>query len=396
MLEYLVPENTDTQAARRLLSQKGTADLHKQNSELFKSLQRINSECQVKDDNGNSTGKFDYSKSSELTGEESDRHAQAMRRLAERRAIRQELQERADNDAIQREIEFGENVGNAYTDIQPNRENKPTSLAMSPEMKVESLIGNHVQALLDDSGSGAGFDPVKGGNGFIEAHKNLEIPNLTLPLLVQSYFGAIRQEVMTIGTSTSEGYTPFSYRDLNEAILSRQINSYTPMLPRMSTSGQLKVDYIRETAQDFATNLETTENPGADFAESDFTFAEDSTELRKLANTMRFSAEEIRSRGDFISLMTTRLVRGVMNRLEFNLVKGNNNAGNPKSGQMYGLETYQPAAAANTMSTAGELGMDVIEDRIRDMTEVANQEPTVNYWPVRFSFRTSQAKNCSG
>ena len=238
-------------------------DLEKQHSVLFSSLSRINKDCKEKDDKGNYTGKFDYSKSSELTGEPSDRHAQAMRMVAEKSAIRDELRERKDRQLIQNEIEFGET---AYQDDnqkrQSDRNAETTAIAtVSPETRVENLIGNHVMTLLDDSGAGAGFDPVKGGNDFIETHKKMEIPHLTLPLLVQSYFGSVRQEVMTIGSSTTEGYTPFSFRDLTEAILSRKINSYTPMLPRMSTNGQLKVNYIAETAQDFASVLETTENP---------------------------------------------------------------------------------------------------------------------------------------
>ena len=378
MLEFVIPDNTDTQAARKLLSGKSDADLRKQHTTLHETLSLTNKECKVLDDKGNATGKMDYSKSTKLTGSNQDRHNVAMRIVAEKAAIREELTSRIENNAIQREIEFGDLAHNdANTEIQ-TVDNSQLALAnLSPEARIESIIGNHVQALLDDSGAGAGFDPRTGGRDFLEAHRKLEIQGLTVPSMVNAHFGTFEpQAAIMTNTGSAEGYHPFSYRDLNEAILTRKINSYTPMLSRRSTQGQLKINYLRESAQDFASNLETEENPSADFAESDFTFSEASVDLRKLANTMRFTAEELYSRNDFISLMTTRLVRGVMNRLEYNLVKGNN-AGN----QMRGLENYRPAAAGNTLSGTGNLGLDAIEDRVTDMMEVTDQTPVATIMP---------------
>ena len=78
MLEYLIPEGTDTAAARRLLTQKGEADLRAQGATLFDTLKRINGECRVVNDKGEEVG-FDYQASDELSGTDSDRNAQLMR-----------------------------------------------------------------------------------------------------------------------------------------------------------------------------------------------------------------------------------------------------------------------------------------------------------------------------
>ena len=235
-----------------LLTGKGEGDLRKQGAVLFDTLKRINSECRVINDKGEETG-FDYQKTSELTGTDSDRNAQLMRMTAERKAIRQEIAERADRAAIRQEIEMplpargrqrlhGRRPGQsgaAATQVSPI--SLPPQLAM--EYAVESFIGNYVQALLDQSGTGAGFDPVKGARPFLETHKSLTIPGLTLDAALGAHVGHPRAATLTQVGGTA-GYKPFSYRDLREAILTQQINSYTGMLQRRSTEGQIKVNYL--------------------------------------------------------------------------------------------------------------------------------------------------------
>ena len=382
MLEYMIPEGTDTAEARRLLTGKGEADLRKQGAALFDSLKAINAECRIVDDSGAETG-FDYQKSGKLSGTDSDRNAQLMRMTAERRAIREELRERADRALIAHEIDSPlPSAGNAYTD----REQPPTASlpAVNPnlparyqiEAQVESLVGNHVQALLDQSGSGAGFDSAKGGRPFLETHRSITVPGLTLDAVLGTQFGHPRATMTQVGTggAVATGYKPFTYRDLREALMTSQINNYTGMLQRRSTEGQLKINYLQENAQTLNAGVAGTAVGATGEAvastESNFTVTEQDVNLRKIATHMEFSIEELRSRSDFVGFMTTRLARAVANRLEIQLVKGNNNASN--SGQLHGLVTYEAGAAQG----ANTIGVDEIEKKISSMENVMGQMAT--------------------
>ena len=372
MLEYLIPEGTDTAEARRLLTQKGEADLRAQGASLFDTLKHINDECKVTNEKGEEVG-FDYQASEKLSGSDSDRNAQLMRMTAERKAIRQELAERADRSAVRDEIaSVLPSEGNAYGDGGPialpgaTGVNLPTYMQL--EVQMESLVGNHVQALLDESGSGAGFDSAKGARPFLENHKTFSVPGLTLDAILGSEFGHPRSQ-MTQGTGGT-GYKPFSYRDLREALMTSQINSYTGMLERRSTDGQLKVNYLQETAQTFAASNVAE---GGEGGESNFTVAEATVDLKKISTYMQFSAEELRSRNDFVGFLTTRIVRAVANRLEQQLIKGTN-----LNNQLDGLETEYPAttgAQGNTL-TAGAIGLDRIEQDISEIENVAGQQVT--------------------
>lgn len=390
MLEYLIPEGTDTADARRLLTAKGEADLRKQGATLFETLKRINAQCKVTNDKGEETG-FDYQASDELSGADSDRNAQLMRMTAERKAIREELRERSDRAAIRHEIESPlPDTGNAYTDGDAaagagatGAAQVGTSISLPPhlamEMFIESICGNHVQALLDQSGAGAGFDPVKGARPFLETHKSLTIPGMTLDAALGASFGHPRAATMT-QTGTGAGYKPFSYRDLREALMTSQINSYTGMLQRRSTEGQIKINYLQESAQSLSADVVRTgtpagnaEAPTAEFAESDFTVTEQSVDLRKIATKMHFSVEELRSRSDFVGFLTTRIVRAVANKLEQQLIAGDNNKTN--SGQLHGLGAYEAGAALSENDFHG-IGVDNIEAKISSIEDVNGQMAT--------------------
>ena len=118
---------------------------------------------------------------------------------------------------------------------------------------------------------------------------------------------------MTQGRTGDGGYKPFTYRDLREALMTSQINSYTGMLERRSTDGQLKVNYLQENAQTFsAANVVER----AERRRVSFTVDEQTVDLRKISTFMQFTAEELRSRNDFVGFLTTRIVRAVANRLE--------------------------------------------------------------------------------
>ena len=141
------------------------------------------------------------------------------------------------------------------------------------------------------------------------------------------------------------------------------------------------MNYLQENAQNFNAAVVSTgqpagnaEAPTTGFAESDFTVSEQSLDLRKIATRMEFSAEELRSRDDFVSFLTTRIVRAVANELENQLVTGNNNGSN--SGQLHGLNTYAGSGTALTSGVSGGIGLDAIEDKISSIENVNDQLAT--------------------
>ena len=247
------------------------------------------------------------------------------------------------------------------------------------EAHMESLVGNHIMALESDSGTGATFSPSGGGRPFLEAHRSIKIPGLTLDAVLSSQFGSPRATLTQTGTSgaVAPGYKPFSYRDLREAIMSAQINSYTGLLQRRSTEGQLKVNYLQENGQSLnATAVSTATGATAEgvaSTESDFTVNEQTVDLRKISTHMNFSVEELRSRTDFVGFLTTRLNRAVANTLENHLVNGNHNASN--SGQLQGLLNYE-SGTPFTNAIAGGIGVDNIENQISSMEDVMGQMAT--------------------
>ena len=381
MLEYMVPLGTDTAAARRLLAGKGEADLRKQGATLYDSLRNINAECRILDAQGNETH-FDVMKSKHLNGSASDRQGQLMRMTAERRAIREELRERADRALVAHEIDSP--LPTADTGEAPPTATLPSSVNTSLSIpghellqaNLESLVGNHVMGLLDQSGTGAGFDAAKGGRPFLETHRSIRVPGMTLDAVLGTQFGHPRATMTQVGTggAVATGYKPFTYRDLREALMTSQINNYTGMLQRRSTEGQLKVNYLQENAQTLNAGVAGTAVGATGEAvastESSFTVTEQDVNLRKIATHMEFSVEEMRSRSDFIGFMTTRLNRAVANRLEIQLVKGNNNASD--SGQLHGLVIYEAGGAQG----ANTVGVDEIEKKISSMENVMGQMAT--------------------
>ena len=148
--------------------------------------------------------------------------------------------------------------------------------------------------------------------------------------------------------------------------MTSQINTYTGMLQRRSTDGQLKVNYLKENAQTFS--VAKVAEAGA-ATESTFNVAEASVDLRKLATYMPFSAEELRSRNDFVGFLTTRIVRAVANELESQLISGTNVAP-----QLLGLEVHVPEGT--TGLSAGDVGLDVIEENISKTENVGGQQVT--------------------
>ena len=289
MLEYLIPEGTDTADARRLLTQKGEADLRAQGATLFDTLKRINGECRGRERcrRGDRVRLSEVVRNSPET--DADRNAQLMRMTAERKAIRRgthgagrqgrDPQRDRDRPARRGQCLHGRRAERA---TRGDRDHASDLHAVgSPDGRAWSGITS--RRCSTRGGSGAGFDPSKGARPFLENHKTFAVPGLTLDAILGAEFGHPRSQ-MTQGSSGT-GYKPFSYRDLREALMTSQINSYTGMLERRSTDGQLKVNYLQETAQTMgATNV----GEGAQGGESNFTVAEASVDLRKISTFMQF------------------------------------------------------------------------------------------------------------
>ena len=353
MLEYLIPPDADTSEARRQLSLKGEAQLRQQDRSLLASLKRINSQCRIVTD-GRETG-FDWMRAEGLDGDAAAREAAVLRMASERKAIREELQTRQSRDIVQREVE---------TPVVPER----TATGESPASRMESLIGDRVHALLEQSGPGAGFTP-QGGRQFLETHPDFKVPGMTLSSILVAQHGHPRAATMTQGGATTEGYKPFNHRDLMAGLMAREITNYTGLLQKRSTGGLVKLEYQRESQQDLDAGV-TTETGSFATHESDFTVDVEELSLRKVSTTANFSAEQMRGASSFVEFLTTRLQRAVANRVEAQLITGNNNAGSPASGQLHGLNTY---AGAGTAMTAGEFGLDEIEKALSNMEDVAGQ-----------------------
>ena len=386
MLQFMIPEETEVANYARFLSGKSESDLRKQSKELRAGLQKIEEDCRILDDNGNEVG-FDWMKTDALNGATaSDREAEALRMTAERRAIRNQLDYVVMRERAKREIESNDPVlGNAYGDMHQTGETqledfgKPTMA--SYEAKAAETMFQLAKAVSTGSGpiSSQTVSLAPALEDYLRANQRIKFDGLNVGNLVKSAFGTIsglqlapQAATLVEKDSTSAGFHPYPYQDTRVALMSREIIAYSGVIQRRSTGNVHDFQYLQEDAQTLNAG-NTTENPAADFPESDFTVNKKTDTMRKIASLMTFTTEQMGSVDNLIFFVTTRLIRAVANKLESDLINGNNNGGNPKSEEIRGLTNFE--AGTNQASTT--FGYDEIHKRIMDMEDVEGQTASV-------------------
>ena len=353
--EFMIPDGTDVKAAKALLAGKAEDALRKQSDTLLGKLTNIRAEGRIEGE-GEAPDTFDWQRCTDLNGSDGDRRGTAMRMRAERKAIRDEIAERTDRALIEAEIEFGNaSTGNAYTDA-PQGQRLPvpvTNIEVSRPQAILNIVQASVNAALTEHGGEAGnYDLL------FRSRRKLTLEGLQANNLLEGGFGVIgnpQAATMTQGGQDA-GFHPFSYRDLEVRLMTRQINNYTGILQRRSTMGQNVVNYLQEDDRT-DDGSSSKENPAAAPADIDFHVNEKTANLRKIAVKAKFTKEELFSGPQFLPLLTERLMWAAEDKLETQLISGTD-AGDPA--QLRGINTQFAGAA----QTADSYLVDDIETKI--------------------------------
>ena len=160
--------------------------------------------------------------------------------VAERRAIRQELGERQDRKLLRYEMAADDPTGGSA------ELGGGVTLNVNPrdqlQLQAENLVGDHVMALLEQSGSEAGFTPAKGARDFLNAHRTFSVPGLNMDKALGYVFGHPKAATMTqtgVGARTGAGYKPFSYQGFARGaddLRDHQLHAHAPEAQRRTAN----------------------------------------------------------------------------------------------------------------------------------------------------------------